>query len=82
MRLIWFCSVVLCILVLYFIIFGFKKQNLIKPMFTGLKSAKYLNKKDGIAHSKLVIAFFIAIAVAIFVYWLVIVNAPVIEEFY
>ena len=68
------------IAVLYYLII--KKQNLIKPMFTGKKSIDDANTEDPIKHSKLVIAFIVAALVVIFVYWLVVINAPVIEEYY
>ncbi|MDG1752209.1 MAG: cytochrome b/b6 domain-containing protein [Thalassotalea sp.] len=64
--------------VLYYLII--KKQNLIKPMFNGKKLN--IGKNDGIAHSRLLIAFIIAVVVVGFVYWLVVINAPVIEEYY
>jgi cytochrome b len=59
-----------------------KKQSLILPMITGKKSVKLNNKSDDINHSKLWLAFFVVIVVTAFVYWLVVVNAPVIEEYY
>lgn len=59
-----------------------KKQNLIKPMFTGKKTSKELTEQEGITHSKIVLAIIIAVAVVLFVYWLVVLNAPVVEEFY
>ncbi|MEW6993843.1 cytochrome b/b6 domain-containing protein [Colwelliaceae bacterium MEBiC 14330] len=59
-----------------------KKHNLVLPMITGKKSAKEVNEKDAIPHSKLILATIIAICTIGFVYWLVILNAPVIEEFY
>ncbi|MDO6445225.1 cytochrome b/b6 domain-containing protein [Colwellia sp. 1_MG-2023] len=66
--------------VLYYLIV--KKQNLIKPMFTGKKSLNNDDAKHAIKHSKLFIALIVAIAVVCFVYWLVVINAPVIEEYY
>ena len=59
-----------------------KKINLILPMVTGKKLAKDINEQDQIKHSKLLIGLFVAIVVAVFVYWLVVINAPVLEEFY
>ncbi len=59
-----------------------KKQSLVKPMITGKKSEPAVTKKDSISHSKVAVAALLAILVAAFVYWLVVVNAPVIEEFY
>ena len=61
---------------------GVKKQALISAMFTGKKSANEVNKKDSISHSKIGLAILLSIAVAGFVYWLVVINAPVIEEYY
>ena len=66
--------------VLYYLIV--KKQNLIKPMFNGKKTIDKEHIKESIKHSKLVIAFIIAVVVISFVYWLVVINAPVIEEYY
>lgn len=66
--------------VLYYLIF--KKQNLIKPMLTGKKLLNNANRNESIRHSKLLRAVLIAIVVMVFVYWLVVINAPVIEEYY
>ncbi len=59
-----------------------KKQNLVLPMITGKKTAEDITEQDAIPHSKLILAAIIAVCCIGFVYWLVIVNAPVIEEFY
>ena len=59
-----------------------KKQDLIKPMLSGKKEAKSVPDDQAINHSKLVTAFIVAVVVAIFVYWLVVINVPVIEEEY
>jgi len=59
-----------------------KKQALISAIITGKKSAKMVNKKDSISHSKIGLAILISIVVAGFIYWLVVLNAPVIEEYY
>jgi cytochrome b len=59
-----------------------KKQSLILPMITGKKSAKFVNVTDIINHSKVLLAVILVIAVAVFIYWLVVVNAPIIEEYY
>tara|TARA_R110001583_G_scaffold28426_2_gene100883 strand:+ start:19748 stop:20434 length:687 start_codon:yes stop_codon:yes gene_type:complete len=59
-----------------------KKQNLVVPMITGKKPAEEIKEEDEIPHSKIVLAIVLAIMVAVFVYWLVVINAPVIEEFY
>ncbi|MBU2871605.1 cytochrome b/b6 domain-containing protein [Colwellia sp. E2M01] len=59
-----------------------KKQNLVLPMITGKKSAKEVNASDAIPNSKLLLGIVIAVLCAGFVYWLVVINAPVIEDFY
>ncbi len=59
-----------------------KKMNLVAPMITGKKHAKDVREDDQIKHSKLLIALVVAVIIAAFVYWLVVINAPVIEEFY
>jgi cytochrome b len=59
-----------------------KKQNLVLPMITGKKSAEQVDSADAIPHSKIIIAFVLAVFCAGFVYWLVVINAPVIEELY
>ena len=55
------------------------KHNLITPMLSGHKAVE---ASKGIAHSKLVRALFIAIVVAVFVYWLVEINPPAVEYYY
>lgn len=59
-----------------------KKQNLILPMITGKKPAHLVSEADVIPHSKIFLAIIVAIGCCIFVYWLVVVNAPVAEAFY
>jgi cytochrome b len=59
-----------------------KKQSIIVPMITGKKLAAKVDKKNVIKHSKLWIALLIIIVAVGFVYWLVVLNAPVIEEYY
>lgn len=59
-----------------------KKENLVLPMITGKKTAEQVKSSDAIPHSKILLGFIIAIGCAAFVYWLVVINAPVIEEFY
>ena len=59
-----------------------KKNNLISPMIHGKKYHKGISDKDGIPHSKLVVAGVVLICVVIFVYWLVVMNVPVTEEYY
>jgi len=59
-----------------------KKQNLIPPMITGKKASEHVKASDAIPHSKLILATIVAVCCVAFVYWLVILNAPVIEEFY
>lgn len=59
-----------------------KKKNLVLPMLTGKKTAQDVNKSDAISHSKIVLALILAVFCAGFVYWLVVMNAPVVEEYY
>lgn len=59
-----------------------KRQNLIKPMLTGKKSVNESQVGLGIKNSRLLIATILAIIVFAFVYWLVVINAPVIESWY
>jgi uncharacterized YccA/Bax inhibitor family protein len=59
-----------------------KKQSLIRPMITGKKSEKLVKVNDIIQHSKILLSVLLVIAVAAFIYWLVVVNAPIIEEYY
>jgi len=51
-------------------------------MITGNKSSGHVSDKDAIKHSKIILAIIIALVVAVFVYWLVVMNAPVAEEYY
>jgi cytochrome b len=60
----------------------FKGQSLVPPMLTGKKSSDDVTKKDSISHSKIGLAILITLLVAAFIYWLVVINAPVIEEYY
>ncbi len=60
----------------------FKKQSLVLPMVTGKKSSTDVTKKDSISHSKIGLAILISIFVSVFVYWLVVLNAPIIEEYF
>jgi cytochrome b len=55
------------------------KHDLITPMLTG---HKVLEASKAITHSKLVRALILGIAVGIFVYWLVEINPPPVEEYY
>jgi len=59
-----------------------KKENLVLPMITGKKSITQVKASDAIPHSKIILGCIVAICCVIFVYWLVVINAPVIEEFY
>ena len=59
-----------------------KKQNLIKPMISGKKAEHAVSEDAAISSSKIVKAIIVAILVAAFVYWLVVINAPVVEEYY
>lgn len=57
----------------------FLKHNLIRPMLDGKKT---IAEKDSINHSQLIKAILIMCLVAIFVYWLVEINPPPIEDGY
>jgi cytochrome b len=57
----------------------FLKHNLILPMLDG---KKMVAEKDSIKHSQLLKAILIMCVVAIFVYWLVEINPPPIEDEY
>lgn len=59
-----------------------KKHDLITPMITGKKSAEEVKTEEAIPHSKLLVAIIMAILVAGLVYWLVVINAPVEEEYF
>jgi len=59
-----------------------KKQNLVLPMVTGKKTAEQVDAIDSIPHSKVILGCIVAACCIGFVYWLVIINAPVLEEFY
>lgn len=59
-----------------------KKRNLVLPMITGKKDEGSVDKSDAIPHSKLAVALVVAAAVILFVYWLVVVNAPELEFYY
>ena len=59
-----------------------KKQNLVLPMITGKKNANQVSAVDAIPHSKLILGCVVAVCCLGFVYWLVIINAPVLEDFY
>lgn len=58
-----------------------KKINLIKPMFTGYKLSDK-EKSNGIKSSKLLLSFIVILVVAVFLYWLLVLNTPIEEEFY
>lgn len=59
-----------------------KKQNLVKPMVTGYKNEDDINTGDAISGSKVWLGVIIALLCAGFVYWLVVINAPVVEEYW
>ena len=59
-----------------------KKQLLIIPMITGKKPENLVKVTDKIKHSKIFLAVLLVITITAFIYWLVVVNAPVIEEYY
>jgi len=60
----------------------FKGKSLVLPMITGKKSSTDVSEQDAIKHSKVIVGIIVAIAVIAFVYWLVVLNAPVTEEYY
>lgn len=61
-----------------------KKEDLVTPMITGKKEADELTEQQKISNSKWKLALVIALLVAAFVYWLVVINppAPVDDYFY
>ena len=59
-----------------------KKQNLVLPMITGKKSPPQVSAADGINSSRLALAGIVVIATASFIYWLVVINAPELTEYY
>ena len=58
-----------------------KKSNLISPMITGFKRS---NKAEtsGIKSSKLILSLVVIVVIMLFLYWLLVLNIPVEEEFY
>lgn len=58
-----------------------KKINLIVPMFTGYKSSDN-EKNSSIKSSKLLLSFVVILVVVVFLYWLLVLNIPLEEEFY
>jgi len=59
-----------------------KGKNLVVPMITGKKPEQEVDETDVITHSKLIVALVIVAVVVAFLYWLLVVNAPVVEEYY
>lgn len=60
-----------------------KKINLIVPMISGYKLRDSDGEKtSGIKSSKLLLALIIILLVGVFLYWLLVLNIPVEEEFY
>ncbi len=59
-----------------------KKIDLITPMITGKKPSDSVTSSDAISGSRILVALVVAAAVAAFVYWLVVVNAPVEEAYF
>ena len=57
-----------------------KNINLVLPMITGKKSVDEVDQNEGIPNSKLWLAAILIVLVAAFVYWLVVLNVPVVEE--
>lgn len=60
---------------------GILRQPLIKAMVTGKKLTIHSDKVVRVKHSKLVTALIILIGVALFVYWLVVINAPIVDDY-
>lgn len=58
-----------------------KKINLIVPMITGYKLSDN-EKSSGIKSSKLWLSFIVILVVMAFLYWLLVLNLPIEEEFY
>jgi len=59
-----------------------KKVNLIIPMITGYKTSNDVQSNKGIKSSKLLLALVIILGIVVFLYWLLVLNIPVEEEFY
>lgn len=59
-----------------------KKQNLAKAMLTGKKDAEKLSAEDEITGSRLGLALIVLALCVGFVYWLVVINPPPMEEFF
>jgi len=59
-----------------------KKESLIVPMITGKKSSMHIDDSDVIKHSKIWLAAVIIFTVTVFIYWLVVLNVPITEEYY
>jgi hypothetical protein len=76
-------DILLAIIGLHLVAIGwylvFLKHNLIKPMLDGKKA---VTQKESIEHSQLLKAILIVCLVAIFVYWLVEINPPPVEDGY
>lgn len=77
---------ILAAICLHLLAIGFywrvKNKNLVLPMITGEKSDEEVCESDAIPNSKIILGVVIALCCAAFIYWLVVINAPVIEEFY
>ena len=59
-----------------------KKTDLVTPMITGKKSIESINPSDEIPNSKVWLAIIVGLLVALFIYWLVVLNVPVEEEYF
>jgi len=59
-----------------------KRQDIIKPMITGYKTRDAVEQGQEITSSRMILAIILALLAAGFVYWLVVINAPVVEEYY
>jgi cytochrome b len=76
-------NVLLAIIAVHLVAIGwyliFLKHNLIRPMLDGKKAVAL---KEGIPHSQILKAILVMCLVAAFIYWLVAINPPPIEDGY
>jgi len=59
-----------------------KKQDLMTPMLTGKKLLAHNFDNVAINNSKLLLAFILICLASVFIYWLVVINVPEVEEFF
>lgn len=57
-----------------------KNINLVAAMITGKKSVQNVDSNEGISSSRLWLAIILIALVTAFIYWLVVLNVPVVEE--